>query len=229
MPGAITLGRVNPPDRPFAADRVLGWMARHGDRLQALLAEQEAFGNPVRRSADDGALRAHLQFLAEALHATADPRLESRLAMYRDELQGWFDAQQGELDAHLDRAEGAMALQEHLQFGTRPGHDPSLDASPERRHRILAWVRLAIIGLESALGPEFDGLADDVLAWMGDRQRDLSQHVLTLLAHVKTAYEQRSPGEPMTAETTDEIGQTAAVRGTVRHLVTALQEAVTIG
>ena len=28
MPGAITLGRVNPPDRPFAADRVLGWMAR---------------------------------------------------------------------------------------------------------------------------------------------------------------------------------------------------------
>ena len=46
MPGAITLGRVNPPDRPFAADRVLGWMAQHGDRLQAARLATQQLGHP---------------------------------------------------------------------------------------------------------------------------------------------------------------------------------------
>ena len=113
---------------------------------------------------------------------------------------------------------------EHLQFGTMPGQDPSLDASARRHHRILAWLRLAAIALESALGPEFDGLADRTLSWMGERQRDLSRHVLTLIAHARNAYVQRTGRPTLDAAAADEIGQTAVVRGAVRHFVNALEE-----
>jgi hypothetical protein len=194
----------------------LHWMAGHGDRLQALVAEQ-GDGRPVRLPADDGAVRANLIFAAEAITATAGEAGRRALAGFAEGLDAWFDQEAEELAAHLERAEGAIALEQHLQFGTTPGRDPSLDAGLERRTRLSGWVRLFVLGLEAHLGPAADGVADDVLAWIHARQRELARLVVTLDRHAKAGMGAGAPADAL-----DELGQHAVVRAHVRQLVEAL-------
>ena len=127
-------------------------MSEHGRRLRELVtAEQE--GERELAPADDPTIRAHLRYAAEALAATAPSPPRPGSPGSPDALPEWFTECQPLYEDHLAAGVGAIALEEHLQFGTRPGVDPSLDAALHFRLRITAWVRIFLIGIERWLGP----------------------------------------------------------------------------
>jgi len=208
------------------AATVLAWMSEHGEVLRALVADEQA-GERELAPADDPTIRAHLRFAAVALTATAEGDLADRLDGFADELPGWFTESQPLYEDHLATGVGAIALEEHLQFGTRPGADPSLDAALHRRLRIGAWIRIFLVGLEGWLGPSEDGLADEALAAMGSRGRDLSRLILSFDMAAKAAARGAGGGAPVDLETQDEMGQAAAVQGHVRLMLEAVTEALT--
>ena len=203
-----------------AVGDVLAWMSEHGRRLRELVtAEQE--GERELAPADDPAIRAHLRYAAEALAATAPEPLATGLAGFADALPEWFTECQPLYEDHLAAGVGAIALEEHLPFGTPPGVDPSLDAARHFRLRITAWVRIFLIGIERWLGPAADGLAEEVLEEIRGRSGDLGRMILSFGTAAKSAARAASGG-PVDIETQDEIGQVAAVQGHVRIMLEAL-------
>jgi hypothetical protein len=192
-------------------------MRGHGDRLRALLAEET--GGAVTAPADDAAIRAHLRFALAALEATLSEPLRARVAGLADDLPGWFEDGSELYEEQLARGAGAIALEQHLQFGVRPGSDPSLDEGLMRRVRIGAWMRLALLGLEERLGPAADGVAEETLAWMGAHQRQLGRLILSLDRRARTA---AGPAAASDLAIQDEIGQAAVVQAHVRLLIEAL-------
>ena len=69
-----------------------------------------------------------------------------------------------------------------------PARDrPLARRRPAPRLRIWGWVRLTALAVEARLGPAADGLAAEALAWIGDRQRDLSRLILALDREAKRA------------------------------------------
>jgi hypothetical protein len=209
---------VSPP-APMAA-AMLAWMREHGDVLRALLAEEGA-GEDDTSPGGDAAVRAHLRFAAASLLANAGPRLAGDLAGFVDGLSAWFEEGRPLYEEHLATGAGAVALEEHLQFGARPGSDPSLDEALGRRLRIGGWTRVFLLGLELRLGPEHDGIAQEALGWIGARQRELSRLILALDREAKIAA-RRAGGGDIDLGTQDGIAQAASVQGHVRLLVEAL-------
>lgn len=202
--------------------RTLAWMRQNGGTLRALVAEEASpAGDDPAAPAGDPAIRAHLRFMAHALEATADDAHRDALAGFADGLPAWFADNEDLLDEHLSVAEGAMALEAHLQWGTVPGADPSLDVAQERRVRLLGWTRIFLLGLETHLGPRADGLAQAALRWMDGRQRDLGRMVATLDAQAK-AHAARSAGDALGTETIDQIGQAVVVQAYTRHVAEAV-------
>ena len=200
--------------------RTLAWMREHGEVLRALLGEEQG-DDPDAAPGDDAAIRSHLRFLATALEETAAPEAAGRIAGFADELPEWFARNRDLYEEHLETGIGAIALEEHLQFGVRPGSDPSLDAGLERRVRIGGLIRIFLLGLELRLGPPADGLEGETLGWMGAHQRELARLIFSLDRHAKASA--RGPaGETVDLDTQDAIGQAAAVQGHVRLLVEAL-------
>jgi hypothetical protein len=199
-------------------------MREHGDVLRAYVADESGDDDTP---AGDPAIRAHLRFAAAAVEATAAPAPAEALEGLADDLPGWFEDHRDLYERHLDSGEGAIALEEHLQFGTRPGTDPSLDAALHRRLRIWAWVRLTLLAIEARLGPAADGLEAQALSWLGDRQRDLSRLILTLDREAKArAARAAGPGAAVDLALQDEIGQAATVQANVRMMLEALAAAV---
>jgi hypothetical protein len=209
--------------RGLDAPLALAWMRQHGELLRRYVAA-EADGDDA--PAGDPAVRAHLRFAAAAIEATAAPPLAEALAGLTDELPDWFEDQRELYDRHLDVGEGAIALEEHLQFGALPGTDPSLDAALHRRLRIGGWVRLTLLSVEVRLGPPADGLAAEALAWIGARQRDLSRLILALDREAKARAAQRAGRGAADLALQDEIGQAATVQAHVRMMVEALAATV---
>lgn len=207
------------------AAAMLAWMREHGEVLRDLLAQEAAHEHDASPGSD-AAVRAHLRFAAASLLANAGPGLRDELEGFAEGLAGWFEESRPLYEEHLATGAGAIALEEHLQFGTRPGNDPSLDAGLSRRLRIGGWIRVFLLGLELRLGHGHDGIAQEVLGWMGDRQRELSRLILTLDREAAAAARRAAAGHVDLA-TQDEIGQAAAVQGHVRMLVEALGAALT--
>ena len=201
------------------AANTLSWMRRNGAELRALVADEVAAGDDS--PAGDASIRAHLRFLAVAVERTADERWRDELSGFADGVGEWFAEHEDLLDEHLAVGMGAMALEAHLQWGTRPGVDPSLDVAQERRLRLLGWLRIFLLGLETHMGPSADGLAQAVLGWMDGRQRDLGRMVVSMDAQAK-ASASRSAGDGLGAETIDQIGQAVVVQAYTRHLAEAL-------
>jgi hypothetical protein len=204
---------------PITPATTLAWMREHGDLLRELVTGEQS-DDPDPAPAGDAAIRAHLQFLALALQATAAPGIAESLAGFSDELPEWFAGSQDLFEEHLTTGIGAIALEEHLQFGVLPGSDPSLDAGLERRVRIGGWIRIFLLGLEVHLGPAADGLDGQTLAWMGAHQRELGRLIFSLDLQAKSSA--RESAQTVDLETQDAIGQAAVVQGHVRLLVEAL-------
>jgi hypothetical protein len=201
--------------------RTLTWMRHNGAVLRALVAEEnEAAGAGNDAPAGDPAIRAHLRLLAAALEQTADENWQPRLADLQAGVAGWFADSDDLFDHHLAVGEGAMALEAHLQWGTVPGADPSLDVAQERRLRLLGWVRIFLLGLERHLGPSADGFSPAALGWMDGRQRDLGRSIAALDAQAKAAAA-RSAGDDLDAELIDQIGQAILVQAYTRHVAEA--------
>lgn len=204
--------------------RTLAWMREHGAVLREMVAEEPR--GPLdddEGPAGDPAIRAHLRFLASAIEATAAPGLARALAGFADDLPAWLAENRDLYQEHLDAGAGAIALEQHLQFGARPGSDPSLDVGLRRRLRIGGWIRLFLLALELRLGPPADGLAGQALAAMGERQRELARLTITLDRQAKAEASRRA-GREASADPAiqDEIGQAAVVQAHVRALVEAL-------
>ncbi|MGE0026047.1 MAG: hypothetical protein AB7O78_11145 [Thermoleophilia bacterium] len=199
---------------------VLAWMSDHGARLRELVAEEQA-GERELAPADDPTIRAHLRYAAEGIAATAPEPLATGLAGFSEALPEWFTESQPLYEDHLAAGVGAIALEEHLQFGTRPGVDPSLDAALHFRLRITAWVRIFLIGIERWLGPAADGLSEEVLEEIRGRSGDLGRMILSFGTAARTAA-RGATGGPVDIGTQDEIGQVAAVQGHVRIMLEAL-------
>jgi len=207
------------------ATATLGWMRDHGDLLREIVREDLAEAEDLTPGGDPN-IRAHLRFVATALRETLPPPVSDGLEGFAEGLQTWFDESLPLFDAHLETGVGAIALEEHLQFGTLPGADPSLDAGLERRVRIGGWIRVFLLGMEAHLGPSADGLGDQVLAYMGARQRELARLIFSLDLQAKNAAREAAGGG-VDVEVQDQIGQAAAVQGHMRLLVEAIAEAVT--
>lgn len=200
--------------------QTLTWMRHSGTLLRELVDEESRAADGDDAPAGDPAIRAHLRFLAAALERTADPEWRDRLDGFAAGLGEWFADSADLFDEHLEIGEGAMLLEAHLQWGTRPGLDPSLDAAQERRLRLLGWVRIFLLGIETHLGPSADGFSGEALAWMDGRQRDLGRSVAILDAQAKAAAARS--GEQLDTETIDRIGQAIVVQAYTRHLAEAL-------
>lgn len=207
------------------ANATLSWMRERGDLLREIVREDLAEATDLTPGGDPN-IRAHLRFVATALRATLAPPLGDALEGFADELPAWFDESLPLFDAHLETGVGAIALEEHLQFGTSPGSDPSLDAGLERRVRIGGWIRIFLLGMEAHLGPSADGLGDQVLAHIGARQRELARLIFSLDLQAKNAAREAAGGG-VDVEIQDQIGQAAAVQGHMRLLVEAIAEVVT--
>lgn len=203
----------------------LAWMRDHGAELRALVDDEFA-GDADESPGGDGAVRAHLRFAAAALAAMGPEALRPALAGFADELPDWFDESRDLYEDHLDTGHGAIALEQHLQFGTEPGRDPSLDAGLHRRLRIGGWIRVFLHGLELRLGPPADGLAQEVLAAIGARHRELSRLILALDHEAKAAARRAGGAMAADLDTQDAIGQAATVQGHVRLMVEELAAAM---
>ncbi len=199
---------------PFDTGRLMRWMATHDDRLRDLV-ELDPDDEDI---SSDHSMRAHLQFLAEAMEESAQGSLRDALDGFAEGLQEWFTLNEDVYADHLELARGAIALEQHLQFHTLPGTDPSLDLALDRRTRMNAWVRFFLIGLEGHLGPAADGLSDDTLRWMQEHQRDLTRLAVTFDNRAKSALPQG-----IDAQTRDHVGRAAMIRAYVRHLATGLE------
>ncbi len=206
------------------ATATLAWMRDHGDLLREIVREDLAQAADLTPGGDPN-IRAHLRFVATALRATLPSPPADELEGFADGLPAWFDESLPLFDAHLQTGVGAIALEEHLQFGTLPGSDPSLDAGLERRVRIGGWIRIFLLGLEAHLGPSADGLGEEALAYMGARQRELARLIFSLDLQAKNAAREAAGGT-VDVEVQDQIGQAAAVQGHMRLLVEGLAEAL---
>jgi hypothetical protein len=200
--------------------QILSWMTRNGDELRALLEAETRQPGADDTPAGDPAIRAHLRFLARALEENGDDRWGGPLRGFPDGLVEWFADSADLFDEHLAAGEGAMLLEAHLQWGTRPGVDPSLDAAQERRLRLLGWVRIFLLGLEGHLGHGADGLYRGALDWMDGRQRDLGRMVAGLDAQASFSAG-HAAGSALDTDMLDRIGQVVVVQAYVRHVAEA--------
>jgi hypothetical protein len=212
------------PSEALDTAAALAWMTAHAERLRALLDEEGESGEDAA-AAGNGAIRAHLRFLAAALEATAPPRLADALAGLQDDLPEWFAEGHELYEEHLALSVGAIALEEHLQFRTSPGADPALDATLDRRARLGAWTRLFMLAVEERLGPAADGLAESALAWMAAHHRSLAGYVLALDQRGRSALGVTA-GARVDRATLHEIAEAAAVQGHLRLTLDALAAAL---
>ena len=211
------------PGRPLDEAAALAWMREHGELLRRFVDEETRDEDDA--PASDGAIRAHLRFAAAAVEATAAAPIAAALAGLDEDLPLRFALGEDLYERHVETGAGAIALEEHLQHGTSPGRDPSLDAALERRVRISGWIQLFLVQVEERLGPSGDGIAAAVTGEMDRRHRDLTRLVYSLDNRAKRTLAERIPGAP-SAAVVDEIGQAATVQAHVRLLVEALATAL---
>jgi hypothetical protein len=210
---------ADPTAVPLDAAAALAWMREHGETLRALIAEEteDEDGGP----ASDGAIRGNLRFVAAAIEATAAPGIAELTAGLDEDLPLRFVLGEDLVARHAEAGAGAIALEEHLQHGTSPGRDPSLDAGLDRRVRISGWIQLFLVQLEERLGPAGDGFAAAVSSELDRRHRDLARLIFSLDRLAKQHLRARLPGAP-TTEALDEVGQAAVVQANARMLVEAI-------
>jgi hypothetical protein len=204
---------------------LLVWMQAHLGRLRELL-DREAEGQDDLAPAGDPAVRAHLAFTAEALAANAAPGAAEALEAFAAGAPALLADRLDRVDEEIRRGGEAVAFELDLQFRGETGDDPSVRAMVDRRLRIGAWTRVFLAELDAARAPA-PPVADQVLAWMGERQTQLADTIFAMDRRAKEAELARGgPDAIADAAVVNRIGQAAMLQAHTRVLVEALAEAV---
>lgn len=212
------------PSALLDASAVLTWMQANPERLRELLREEDPHDLEESPAADP-AVRAHLRLAAEGLMAGIAPALADEVAGMADDLDDCLDADRGVFDRQIELGRGAIALEEHLLYGSSGDTEPAIHAALERRVRLGAWSRLFLRCLEARLGPGYDGLTETALEWSKARERELAAAILQM-HHRQVQAMEAALGRAITAEERDQSSQLAAVTGHVRHTVEAAAHAL---
>lgn len=212
---------------PLDPDEVLRWMRANPDRLRALLDEEDPDGTDDS-PASDAAVRAHLRLAAEGMVHGAQPPLARALEGMADELDEWFEADRELFDHQIALGEGAIALEEHLLYQGDAEANPAIHDALERRVRLSTWNRLFLRCIESRLGPEHDGFADQAMDWTHTRGRDLAAMIMQMDKRQQDAIQQRM-GRKATRDEQVQSGQVAAVTAYVRMAIEAAAQALEPG
>lgn len=209
---------------PLDPDEVLRWMRANPDRLRALLDDEDPDGTDDA-PASDPAVRAHLRLAAEGMVHGAAPWLASALDGMADDLDEWFEDDRELFDHQIALGEGAIALEEHLLYQGDAAANPAIHDALERRVRLSTWNRLFLRCIESRLGPEYDGFADQAMEWTHSRGRDLAAMIMQMDTRQQDAIGQRMGRKP-TREEQVQSGQLAAVTAYVRMAIEATAHAL---
>ncbi|MEZ0285103.1 MAG: hypothetical protein ACAH79_07705, partial [Thermoleophilia bacterium] len=130
------------------------------------------------------------------------------------------------VDEEIRRGGEAVAFELDLQFRGETADDPGVRAMVDRRLRIGAWTRVFLAELDAARAPA-PPVADQVLAWMGERQTQLADTIFAMDRRAKEAALARGgPDAIADAAVVNRIGQAAMLQAHTRFLVEALAEAV---
>lgn len=194
-------------------------MRAHPERLHALLTEEDPDGTDDA-PASDAAVRAHLRLAAEGMVHGAQPALAEVLDGMADDLDDWFEGDRELFEHQIALGDGAIALEEHLLYQGDAEANPAIHDALERRVRLATWNRLFLRCIEHRLGPEHDGFADEALAWIAGRGRDLAAMIMQMDRSQQAALELRLTRKP-TRDEQVQSGQLAAVTAYVRLAIEA--------
>ncbi len=204
---------------------LLVWMQTHPGRLRELL-DIEAEGQDDLAPAGDPAVRAHLAFTAEALAANAAPAAADALEAFAAGSPALLADRLDRVDEEIRRGGEAVAFELDLQFRGETADDPGVRAMVDRRLRMGAGTRVFLAELDAARAPA-PPVADQVLAWMGDRQTQLADTIFAMDRRAKESELARGgPDAIADAAVVNRIGQAAMLQAHTRFLVEALAEAV---
>lgn len=211
-------GRADSSGGEHAAAAMLEWMEAHQPRLWELLLAETPDPEAPLDAAFDGAMRAHLLLVAEALAARLGGEIGDRLATRLDEIAtGLLDEEA--LEEERGRVLDAILHEARLQFGERAPQDPQdprLREWAERRASTMAWPRRLLVLVDEQIAVFDLALAPQALAWIAQNQRRLGRLGLRTLESQMT----HSRAGRRAA------GEAASLQAHVRFLVEALGAAL---
>ena len=196
-------------------------MQANQGRLLELLDQEAATGDDLS-PAGDPAVRAHLQFLADALAAAAPD--SQPMSAFGDRWPQLLAEREDRLDDERELARGAAAIDLEGQFGEDARDDPSVHAMTDRRVRLAAWTRVFLDALDAARAPAAP-VSPAAIAWMDERQAYLANTIFAMDRGAKEAEQRRHGPEAIDdADVVNRIGQAAMLQAHIRFLLEALAE-----
>jgi len=196
-------------------------MQANQERLRGLLDQEAAAGEDLS-PAGDPAVRAHLQFLADALAAAA-PAHEA-MTSFGARWPDLLAERRERLDDERELARAAASIDLEGQFGEGAGDDPSAQAMTDRRVRLAAWTRVFLEALDAVRAPA-PPVAPAALEWMSERQTQLANTIFAMDRSAKEGQmERHGPESIEDADVVNRIGQAAMLQAHIRFLVEALSE-----
>lgn len=207
----------SPAPHPSARGLLL-WMQTHPEALRAHLAREAGRGGDLA-PAGDGAVRAQLAFVAQALAANAAPGAEAALERFAAGVPDLLPARAERMEDERERLERATAVELDLQFGDEAAEDPSIHAMVERRIRIGAWTRVFLAALDEVRADR-PPIAGPVIEWMAANQDRLADTIFAMDRRAKELEIDRGGADAVAvAETVNRIGQAAMLQAHTRFLV----------
>lgn len=200
-------------------------MQTHPEALRAHLHREADRGGDLA-PAGDGAVRAQLAFVADAIAANAAPGAREALHGFAAGLPELLAARADRVEDERERLEGATAVELDLQFGEEAAEDPGIHSMVERRIRIGAWTRVFLDALDEVR----DGrppLAGPVGAWMAANQDRLADTIFAMDRRAKQLeIERGGPDAVASPEVVNRIGQAATLQAHTRFLIEGLAQFV---
>ena len=187
--------------------------------MQELMAS-ESLRFSDRSPVSEGAIRAHLRFVAEALAASAAPGTLEGLSAFAADFDTRVDAERDRLEAEFDAVAEQVGMETTLQFGEAAGEDPLTRKVVERRMLVNAWHRYFLFLLDDAAGASF---ASGVTVWMAENQARLGDLIFGTDRAAKAAIVAREGSDfLLDHERTNLVGQAAMLQAHTRFLVEAI-------
>lgn len=214
---------MNPLAPHPSARGLLVWMQTHPEALHAHLAREAERGGDLG-PAGDGAVRAQLAFVAEAIAANAAPGAADGLGAFAAGLADLLTARGERVEDERERLEGATSVELDLQFGDEASEDPSIHSMVQRRIRIAAWTRVFLDALDEAR-PDRAPIAGPVVEWMAGHQDRLADTIFAMDRRAKQfEIDQGGADAVANAEVVNRIGQAAMLQAHTRFLVEGIAQ-----